>query len=163
MPVFRHNAIQIYNALWTPHVENQYPNKNKNICNSQWLPREVKLGDAPQGDHQRHRRHCPPQSKTYKSSKFIWWDSCQREYEKKNTNMLYSIVCVPMRFHHIVNHDSLKGRGIFNDDKADQMLQSTEKQNSGWLLYSADLPSSPQLHQEFCGNKPDHQHLQQKC
>jgi len=30
------------------------------------------------------------------------------------------------------------------------------------LLQLSDLPNYPELHQEFCGNKPGHQHLQWK-
>jgi hypothetical protein len=42
------------------------------MCNSQWLPREVKLGDALLGDHQQRRRHCPPQSEHTEVKKFMW-------------------------------------------------------------------------------------------
>ena len=97
------------------------------MCNSQWLPREVKLGDALLGDHQQHRKHRPPQSETYISErKKCLFDEfhAQATMEGKKT---------PKTFQHkpcsneIPSHrDSLKGRGIFNNDKADQLLQSTK-------------------------------------
>ena len=77
------------------------------MCNSQWLPREVKLGDALLGDHQQHRKHRPPQSETYISER----EKClfdefhaQATMEEKKHQKLFSINHVPMRFHHIVTH-----------------------------------------------------------
>ena len=75
------------------------------MCNSQWLPREVKLGDALLGDHQQHRKHCPPQSETYISEEKSLFDESHAQatmYGGKKDQQLFSINRVPMRFHHIV-------------------------------------------------------------
>ena len=68
----------------------QYATRNQNMCNSQWLPREVKLGDALLGDHQQHRKHYPPQSETYISEEKSLFDESHAQATmyggKKKTN-----------------------------------------------------------------------------